>query len=65
MKVTAELFDPDRSVANDQQARWSVLYEFTPIPFVQLRAGFRRYRGIPQNDLDNRHLTFLELHLFL
>jgi hypothetical protein len=65
VKVTAELFDPDRSVANDQQARWSVLYEYTPIPFVQLRAGFRRYRGIPQNDLDNRHLAFIELHLFL
>ena len=65
LKVTAELFDPDRSVANDQQARWSILYEFTPIPFVQLRAGFRRYRGIPQNDLDNRRLSFLELHVFL
>ncbi len=65
LKLTAELFDPDRSVANDQQARWSLLYEYTPIPFVQLRAGLRRYRGIPQNDLDNRRLLFLELHLFM
>jgi len=65
LKVTAEMYDPDRSVANDQQARWSVLYEYTPVPFLQLRAGFRRYRGIPQNDLENRHLTFIELHAFL
>ena len=65
LKLTAELFDPDRSIANDQQARWSLLYEYTPIPFVQLRAGFRRYRGIPQNDLDNRRMLFMELHVFL
>jgi hypothetical protein len=65
LKVTAEMFDPDRSVANDQQARWSVLYEYTPIPFVQLRGGFRRYRGIPQIDVDNRHVLFIELHVFL
>lgn len=65
LKVTAELFDPDRAISNDQQARWSALYEYTPIPFVQLRAGVRRYRGIPQNDLQNRHVVFLELHVFL
>ena len=65
LKVTAEYYDPDRAVAEDQKTRWSVLYELTPMPFVQLRVGFRRYRGIPQNDLDNRHITFVELHGFL
>jgi len=65
LKITAEYYDPDRSVAEDQKTRWSVLYEFTPLPFVQLRAGLRRYRGIPQNDLDNRRTLFLELHGFL
>ena len=65
LKLTAELYDPDRSVSNDQQARWSAVYEYTPIPFVQLRAGLRRYRGIPQNDLENRRLLFLELHVYL
>ena len=64
LKLTAEYFDPDRRVSEDQQTRWSILYEFTPIPFVQLRAGFRRYQGIPQNDLQNRRLTFVELHGF-
>jgi hypothetical protein len=65
LKITAEYFDPDLSVANDQQTRWSLVYEYTPIPFFQLRAGYRRYRGIPQNDLENRRLLFLELHAFL
>jgi hypothetical protein len=64
LKITGELFDPDRSVSGDQQVRWSALYEFTPIPFAQLRAGYRRYRGIPQNDLQNRRLIFVELHGF-
>ena len=62
LKFTDEFRDPDRSVANDQQTRWSALYEYTPLPFVQLRAGFRRYRGIPQNDLQNHRLLFFELH---
>lgn len=65
LKVTAEYEDPDRSVAQDQQTRWSVLYEVTPLPFVQLRAGFRRYRGIPHNDLENRRVLLVELHGFM
>jgi hypothetical protein len=65
LKLTGEYLDPDLHIANDQKTRWSLLYEYTPIPFVQLRAGFRRYRGIPQNDLDNRRMLFLECHLFM
>jgi hypothetical protein len=65
LKLTAEYFDPDHAVAEDQKTRWSALYEWTPLPFVQLRAGLRRYRGIPQNDLDNRRTYFLELHGFM
>jgi hypothetical protein len=65
LKVTAEYHDPDRSVPEDQKTRWSILYELTPMPFVQLRAGYRRYQGIPQNDLDNRRVVFLELHGFM
>jgi len=33
-------------------------------PGLQLRLEFRRYRGIPQNDLQNRRLAFIELHGF-
>jgi hypothetical protein len=64
LKLTAEYYDPDDDVDEDQKTRWSLVYEFTPLPFVQLRAGARQYDGIPQNDLDNRRVLFLELHGF-
>jgi len=64
LKLTAEYFDPDRDVNEDQKARYSLVYEYTPFPFVQLRGGIRRYRGIPQNDHDNRSFAFLEVHGF-
>jgi hypothetical protein len=65
LKFTAELQDPDRAVAQDQFTRWSAVYEFTPMAFLQLRAGVRRYRGIPQNDYENRRTIFIELHGYL
>jgi len=64
LKLTAEWFDPDRDVDNDEQTRWSAVYEYSPIQFLQLRGGARFYDGIPQNDLQNRTLYFLELHGF-
>ncbi len=64
LKVTGELLDPDTNVLNDQNARWSDVYEATPIQFLQLRGGFRYYDGIPQNDLQNRRVAFVELHGF-
>ena len=65
LKLTYEFYDPELSVHNNQQTRWSAVYELTPIPFLQLRGGFRRYQGIPQNDAENRSLAFFEVHGFL
>ena len=64
LKLTAEYQDPDRRIAEDQRTRWSVLYEYTPLPFLQVRGGIRRYRGIPQDSIDNRRFAFIELHGF-
>lgn len=64
LKLTAEWFEPDRDVDEDDQTRWSLLYEFAPIQFLQLRAGVRYFDGIPQNDLQNRRIAFVELHGF-
>ena len=64
LKLTTEWFDPDRDVDNDEQTRWSVVYEYSPIQFLQLRGGARFYDGIPQNDLQNRTMFFLEAHGF-
>jgi len=49
---------------HDQQTRWSVLYELTPVQFVQLRAGVRYSEGIPQLDSEHTRLFFVELHGF-
>ncbi len=64
LKLTAEYYDPDRSVPNDQQTRYSIVYEYTPLPFLQVRAGYRHYFGIPQNNQQNQQLVLLELHGF-
>jgi hypothetical protein len=64
LKLTAEWFDPDRDVDNDEQTRWSAVYEYSPIQFLQLRGGARLYDGIPQNDLQNRTMFFVEMHGF-
>ena len=62
LKLTAEYFDPDRNVSEDQQTRYSVVWEYTPLQFVQFRVGARIYDGIPQNDLQNRHAYFVQLN---
>ena len=62
LKITAEYYDPDRAVRENQQTRYSAVYEYTPIAFLQLRAGYRHYFGIPQNNLQNQQQIFAELH---
>jgi hypothetical protein len=62
LKVTAEYLDPDRRVSEDQHTRYSIVYEYTPIPYLQLRGGFRRSFGIPQSPSENQRLLLLELH---
>jgi hypothetical protein len=62
LKLTVEYYDPNRSVSEDQRTRYSFVYEYTPLSFLQVRAGYRRFRGIPQSNSENQRLTFCELH---
>jgi hypothetical protein len=64
LKAMFEWFEPDDDVDEDEQTRASLVYEWSPIQFIQLRAGVRVYDGIPQNDLQNRKQAFLQLHGF-
>jgi hypothetical protein len=64
VKLTFEWLDPDTDVDEDEQTRTSLLYEWSPIQFIQLRGGVRMYDGIPQNDLQNRTQAFVQLHGF-
>jgi hypothetical protein len=64
LKLTHEYLDPNRSVANDAQTRYSIVYELTPIQYLQIRSGFRYSDGIPQSPLQHSKVGFVELHAF-
>jgi len=64
LKFAWEYFDPDNDLSEDQQVRWSVVWEHTPMQFVQARIGLRAHDGIPQVDAQNRTEAFVELHGF-
>lgn len=64
LKLTYEFLDPDDSLDEDQQNRWSLVWEVFPIQFLQFRAGIREYDGIPQSNVQNRREVFAQLHVF-
>ncbi len=64
LKLTHEYLDPNRSVSNDAQTRYSLVYELTPIQYVQIRSGFRYSDGIPQSPAQHLKIGFVELHGF-
>jgi hypothetical protein len=64
LKITQEFLNPNREVPNGEQTRWSLVYELTPIQFLQTRFGFRQNDGIPQDNSEHQRLYFVELHGF-
>ncbi len=64
LKLTAEYFEPDTQVDEDEQNRFSVVWEYSPVQFLQLRVGARVYEGIPQNDLQNHEAYFISVNGF-
>ena len=64
LKVSYEYLDPDTSISENHQVRWSLLWEYIPMQFLQVRSGARLYDGIPQVDFQNRDEFFIEIHGF-
>lgn len=64
LKFSYDYFDPDRDTSEDQQVRYSLLWEYTPVQFLQGRLGVRLHDGVPQNNFQNRDEYFAELHGF-
>lgn len=64
LKVTYEYFDPDSDISEDHEARWSALYEWSPIAFFQLRLGARLNDGPPEVAGTDKETVFAELHGF-
>lgn len=64
LKLSYDYLDPNNDISEDQQVRYSLIWEYSPIQFVQARVGYRLYDGIPQVDTQNREVIFVELHGF-
>jgi len=62
LKITEEFLNPNRALPNDEETRWSLVYELTPIQFMQIRSGVRWNDGIPQDNAEHQRLYFVELH---
>jgi hypothetical protein len=62
LKLTAEWLDPDRRRSGDLQQRRSVVFELTPLPYLQLRAGARTQSAAPSGTLGDSRQGFLEVH---
>jgi hypothetical protein len=64
LKVGYEFLEPNEDRDEDQQERYSLVWEYNPIQFVQSRVGVRRYNGIPNIAASNRDELFAELHVY-
>lgn len=62
LKLTGEFLDPNRRAGHDGRTRYSLVYEYTPFAFVQLRAGYRRFGSAAPGAFDRRRVGFAELH---
>ena len=64
IKLTEEYLDPDRDLSEDEQVRHSLVYEYTPYPNVQFRAGIRDREAPPQIEQLNIDTQFLQVHFY-
>lgn len=64
LKLTSEWFDPSRDQTQDTRSRLSLVYEWTPIQFAQLRAGWRRLDSQADVDALHQQQAFVQLHAF-
>jgi len=64
LKVTYEFLDPSSQQIEDEQERYSIVWEYSPFQLLQTRVGYRSYNGVPLIPVTNRKEFFLELHGF-
>ncbi len=64
LKLTLETYEPDTDIDEDEQDRYSLVYEYMPFQYLQLRGGVRIYDGVSAIELQNRRFGFIELHGF-
>ncbi len=63
LKFTVEALDPDRSHSRNLQTRFSVVAEYTPMQYLQLRLG-GRWQDDHTNQYQAVNQAFLEVHAY-
>lgn len=64
LKFSYEFLDPDDDISEDHQVRYSLVWEYSPMQFLQARLGLRSYAGPPEIAQQNRDVMFAEIHGF-
>lgn len=64
LKLTAEYYDPDRTITNNHETRYSLVVEYAPNSNVQIRVGLRSSQGIPQQPTRSSERFFLQSHVY-
>ncbi len=64
LKISYDYFDPNSDLSEDHQVRYNLIWEYTPMQFLQGRFGARLYEGTPQVNAQNRDVFFAEIHGF-
>ena len=64
LKVGYEFLEPSDRVDEDEEERYSVVWEYSPFQLFQTRAGWRVYNGVPLIPVTNRSELFLEFHAY-
>jgi hypothetical protein len=64
LKLSYEFCDPDDDTDEDERERYSLVWEYTPLQFLQSRIGVRAYNGVPDDAPSNRDEVFAELHVY-
>jgi hypothetical protein len=59
-----EYLDPSDSISEDEEERYSLVWEYSPFQLFQTRAGYRVYNGVPLFPTTIRDEFFLELHAY-
>jgi hypothetical protein len=64
LKFTYEWHEPNDDLDDDEQDRYSLVYEYTPIQYLQLRGGARDLESAPGNLQPDSRFFFVELHVY-
>ncbi len=61
-KCLYDVLDPNDSLGGNWQVRYSLLWEYSPMQFLQGRFRLRSYDGITKANAQIRDVFFAELH---